>query len=157
SDIKKPATDAQVLDEMYVPYRQRPTLTMSLAVRTATSPTLLAIAIRHEVQEVDSTQPIANVKTMDEVLVESRGQPRFTMMLLVIFAGIAFVLAIIGIYGVMSYTVKQRTQEIGIRLALGCQTADVLKLVMSQGVWLIVIGLGLGLVGSFVVTRALGT
>jgi putative ABC transport system permease protein len=157
SDIKKSASDPQSPDEMYIPYQQKPWLTISLVVRTDGTIKRLADLIRHRVQEIDPTQPVANVRTMDEILGDSRSQPRFTMMLLVIFAATAFFLAVIGIYGVMSYSVKQRTQEFGIRLALGCQAGDILKLVMRQGMILIILGIVLGLLGSFAATRTLGS
>jgi putative ABC transport system permease protein len=156
SDVKNSPADSQFPTEMYVPYEQRPSPSMSIIVRTTTPPGRLAEVIRQQVRQVDSAQPISNVRTMDEILIRLRAQPRFTMILLVVFAVIAFILAIVGIYSVMSYTVKQRTQEIGIRLALGCQTSDILKLVMRQGIVLIALGILLGLVGSFAATKVLG-
>ncbi len=110
-------------------------------------------AIREQILALDKDMPIAKVATMDQLLSESVAQPRFRTLLLAIFAAIALVLASVGIYGVSSYSVTQRTHEIGIRMALGAQSGDVVKLVIRQGVELAAIGVAVGLAASFALTR----
>jgi ABC-type antimicrobial peptide transport system permease subunit len=112
-------------------------------------------AIRSQIQQIDPNQPVAQVKAMDEVIAESLAPRRAPMWLFGAFSAIALFLAAIGIYGVLSYFVVQRRQEIGVRMALGAQRASVLKLILQQGARLIAIGLGIGLVGAFVAARAL--
>ncbi|MDQ3917552.1 MAG: FtsX-like permease family protein, partial [Acidobacteriota bacterium] len=101
----------------------------------------------------DKDLPVYSIKTLDEYLASSVAQPRFNTLLLAIFAGLALVLTIIGLYGVMSYSVIQRTHELGIRIALGAQTRDIQKLVLGQGMVLTLIGIGIGLLGAFALTR----
>jgi putative ABC transport system permease protein len=130
---------------------------MSLAVRTKTDPTSVVGAIRREVLELDREQPIAAVATMDELLATSLSQARFSTLLLAIFAGVALVLAAVGIYGVMAYTVAQRTHEIGIRMALGAQAGNVLTLVMRQGLLLAFAGTAIGLAAALGLTRVMSS
>jgi putative ABC transport system permease protein len=126
---------------------------MSLVVRASSEPTSLMAAIRRETQALDPAQPIYNVKSMETVIAESVSDRRFNMILLGVFSGLALLLAIIGIYSVMSYTVTQSTREIGIRMALGAQSRDVLKLVVGHGAALSAIGMGIGLISAFALTR----
>ncbi|MEW6210872.1 MAG: ABC transporter permease [Acidobacteriota bacterium] len=140
--------------QAFMPYAQVPNFgPRYLVVRAVSDPTNLVAAIRNEVSVIDPDQPIASASLMEEVLSESLSRQRFNMTLLLIFAAIAIALASVGIYGVMSYTVTQNTREIGIRLALGAQTSDVLRLVARQGFLLTVAGVGAGLAGAFALTR----
>jgi putative ABC transport system permease protein len=129
------------------------TLTMYLAVRAANDPTALTAAIRRQVSGLDREQPIADIATMEERRAESLQRTRFNTLLLSIFAAVALLLAVIGIYGVMSYSVAERTREIGIRVALGAQRGDVLGLVVKQGMGLVSLGSLIGLGGAIGVTR----
>jgi len=125
----------------------------NLVIRTTNDPVSLAAAVRREVAAIDPNQPVANIKTMERWVSESVAQPRFRTLLLGLFSGAALLLAMVGIYGVMSYAVSQRTREIGIRLALGAQTGTVLKLALGQGMKLAGLGMALGLLASLALTR----
>ena len=138
---------------MYVPYRQQPTLSMVVVARTKAAPATMLRAIGEAVRKVDPDQPVQRVLTMDQIRSESVVPWRFSMLLIGSFAVIALALAAVGIYGVMSYAVNERRQEIGIRMALGAQTADVLKLVVRNGLWLALVGVACGLAGAFALTR----
>jgi putative ABC transport system permease protein len=109
--------------------------------------------LRGAVQQVDKDQPISNIMTMEQLLAESMAQRRFNMLLLAIFSAVALLLAAVGIFGVMNYSVTQRTHEIGIRMALGAQGSDVLKMVVGQGMALALIGVVVGVASSFILTR----
>jgi putative ABC transport system permease protein len=122
-------------------------------IRTTGDPQRLISSVRAKVRELDRDLPLAHVNTMEQLVAQSVAQRRFGMLLLGIFAGLAVLLAGVGIYGVMSYSVTQRTQEMGVRMALGAQAADVLKLVVRNGMKLTLTGVALGLVGAFVLTR----
>jgi predicted permease len=138
--------------QAYFAFTQLTWNSMSVVARTSVDPVSLANAMRGEVQSVDKNQPVYNLRTMDQIWAESIASHRLTMTLLSAFAGLALLLASVGIYGVISYSVTQRTKEIGIRLALGAQTFDVLKLILNQGMLLVLIGVALGLVAAFVLT-----
>jgi len=129
--------------------------TPHVVVRTATDPVALATAVTGVIHRVDPNLPVTHVTTMDELLTDSISPRRFSAMLVGIFAMLAVVLAAVGIYGVMSYTVSQRTQEIGVRLALGAQTADVRGMILAQTIKLTVLGVAIGLAGAFAVARFL--
>jgi putative ABC transport system permease protein len=139
--------------ELYFSAKQIPFGNMAVVVRSTVEPESLASALRQAVAEVDRTVPVAQVRTMDHIVSESVTQPRFNLFLLGLFGAIALLLSAAGIYGVTSYTVTQRTHEMGIRLALGAQVSDVLKLVLGQGMAVIAIGLAVGLVASFALMR----
>ncbi|HWO02379.1 MAG TPA: ABC transporter permease [Blastocatellia bacterium] len=156
-DVKHSAIDTEPKPEMYFPFTQVPTFFMTLVLRTTGSPLNLVAAARSEVLAVEKTQPISNVHTMEELLSNSVAQRRFNMLLLSIFAGVALLLAAVGIYGVMSYSVAQRTHELGVRMALGARTSDVLGLIVKQGMTLALIGVGIGLAAAFALTRIMAS
>jgi predicted permease len=155
--VRHERLDQETRQSIYVSYQQIPDRVMTLALRTSGDPEDLAGAVRREVLALDKDQPVTNVLTMGEVVSRSVWQQRFYTMLFGIFAALALVLAAVGIYGVMSYAVTQRTQEIGIRMALGARAFDVLGLIIKNGMALIVIGVVIGLAGAVALTRLLAT
>jgi putative ABC transport system permease protein len=151
---------------MYIPQSQvtdgliklaNSVIPLNWIVQTTADPSSLSAAIQHEIQSVDSQLAASKIRSMDQVISESTARQNFNMLLLTIFAGLALLLAAIGIYGLMSYTVEQRTQEIGIRMALGAGRGDMLKAIMRQGMLLSGIGVVIGLAASFGLNRFLGT
>src|ERR1041384_4302718 len=130
---------------------------MAMVLKGQSDTYQLISSARNQVRSLDPDQPIYNIRTMDEIRGESTAPQRLNLTLLSIFAGIAFVLAIVGIYGVMSYAVTQRTHEIGIRMAIGAQPRDAFKMILGQGMMLTVIGMAAGLVGAFLLTRLMAT
>jgi putative ABC transport system permease protein len=143
-------------EQIYVPHAQDPTWGfMALVIRTAGDPAAFVPALRRELQAIDEDQPLYNIRTMDDVVRSSLGTRRVSMLLFSVFAGAALLLAAVGIYGVMAYSVTQRTQEIGIRMALGAQASDVLRMVVRQGMILVLIGIGVGVAGALGLTRVI--
>jgi putative ABC transport system permease protein len=141
----------------YFAYNQMPLSSMTVIIKGTSDPNQLLASVRQAVRQIDPDQPIYNPRTMGEIRAESVATERLNLMLLAIFAGIALVLAIVGIYGVMSYSVTQRTHEIGIRMAIGAQPRDVFAMILGHGMKLALIGIGLGLVGAFALTRLMAS
>lgn len=157
-NVRHEGLDDKEQPEYYVPFFQAPDRQMDLVVRSAISdPAALAVAVRGAIRSIDKDQLIWEVKTMDERVAKSVAPRRFQMLLLGIFATLALLLASIGIYGVMNFTVTQRTHEIGIRLALGAQAKDVFRLVIGQGMTLALIGVVIGLLGALALTRVMAS
>lgn len=144
--------------EMYLPHLQSPApRALTLVVRSTGDPLALVAGIENQVWSIDKNLPVSDIATMEEVVAQSIEQQRFNMFLLGLFAGVALILAMVGIYGVMSESVASRTHEIGIRMALGAQAADVLRMVVRQGMALAAIGIGIGLFGAFWLTQFIST
>ncbi|MBA3961849.1 MAG: ABC transporter permease [Chthoniobacterales bacterium] len=154
-DMHHRGLDQPVLPEYYIPVAQIPYSSTILNVRSAQDPLSLTSAIRREVQAIDPALPIAHVRTLEQVIADSVAPRRLAVLLLAAFAGIALILASVGIYGVMSFLVVQRTHEIGVRMALGAQRRDVLRLVISQAAFLIGAGTILGLIAALLSTSVI--
>jgi ABC-type antimicrobial peptide transport system permease subunit len=149
--------DTAPAEAFYLSANQRPSLSMAVVVRTTGAPLSLSNAVRGRVTALDKDQPVATFQAMDDIITSSISDRRFTLFMLGIFAAIALVLAAIGIYSVMAYTVSQRTGEIGLRMALGAQSRDVLKLVVGQGMLMALVGVAIGLGASFALTRVMAS
>ncbi|MEW6211053.1 MAG: FtsX-like permease family protein, partial [Acidobacteriota bacterium] len=156
-DIKDTPSDSESKPAFYFPYAQQQQREMILAIRADVPPMSLTESVRQAVAEIDSELPVTNLRALDDVAGAAVKIPRFVLMLVSVFAGIALFLAAIGIYGVMSYSVTQRTREIGIRQALGAQSKNILVLIAGQGMKMALIGVGAGLVGAFAATRFIGS
>jgi len=149
-DVKHMALSEDAPPTIYWPYAKQPYNFMTVTVRTKSDPVGFAAAIQNEIRAVDPDQPVSDVRPLTALVSNSIGRQRFNMLLLIIFAGVALILASVGIYGVMSYTVRQRTHEIGIRMALGASSTDVLKMVVRQGMLLTLIGIVIGVLATIV-------
>ena len=155
-DVRQMGVDAPVKAEMYFPYRQGDEsfyTPRDLVLRTSVEPLSVVAAVTNEIHQVDPDQPVSNIRTMEQVLSEETSWRRMGMTLLTIFAGLALLLASLGIYGVLAYFVVQHTREIGVRLALGAQRHDILSLVLKRGMSLVLLGIVIGLAGAFALTR----
>ena len=154
-DVRHFGLDVDPKPEMYVPFAQNPYFTTIYVVRSNQDAVSLLSAIRREIQAIDSAVPLANVRTFEQVIADSVAPRRLSVVLIGVFAGVSVLLASVGIYGVMSFLVVQRTQEIGVRMALGAQRADVLKLILGRSLKLISAGAAIGLVVALMSTGAL--
>jgi predicted permease len=157
ADVRSLELNSEPTPEIYTSYLQDPFAGMSYVVRSSVEPESLIPSVRETVRAIDKAQPVADVKEMEQIVSEAAAQPRFNSLLLGIFASVALLLAAAGIYGVMSYSVTQRTHEIGVRIALGAQKRDVLRLVVWQCLRLTLFGLAIGLVCAFAMTRVMAT
>jgi putative ABC transport system permease protein len=157
ADIKNKGLDQDTQPQLYLPFPQLPWGDMNLLVRTHVAPQSIISAVRAQIAAVDPDQPINNIQTVEELMDSSRSQPRFTMMLLAVFSATALTLAVIGIYGVLAYSVAQRRQEFGIRLALGAERSDILSLVVRQGLGLATVGVLIGLTAAILLTRLMSS
>jgi putative ABC transport system permease protein len=154
ADIRRNGLDIEVEPEMYLSFLQRPERRLNVVIRTeARDASSLTPAARAEVKAFDPNQIIWRTQTLEQLVGTSVAPRRFNMLLLGTFAGVALILAAVGLYGVMSYSVTWRTQEIGIRMALGAKRADVLRLIVRQGMTMTLIGLAVGLLGAFLLSR----
>lgn len=155
ADVREADLASESGSEFYVPTVVHPPQTAYLTVRTKGDPLLFASVIRNQVLAIDRNQPVSDIRTMDGVLDATLGERRITMLLLGLFSAVAVILAVIGMYGVIAYSVFQRTQEVGIRRALGAQRSDILRLVLMQGVALALAGIAIGVGGAFALTRVM--
>jgi putative ABC transport system permease protein len=160
-DVKQ-SFEAGAKAEYYLPYGQYPHPVLaglyrniSLVVRSERDPFSLVASLRAAIREIDPDQPLVKVRTMEQAIGDSVAQPRMRTVLLTVFAGVAVLLAVSGVYGVMAYTVLQRTQEIGVRVALGASRSDVVRMVVRQGAILTIAGIVIGLAGASLATRVL--
>jgi putative ABC transport system permease protein len=157
ADIKNKGLAQDTQAQVYLPFPQLPWGNMNLLVRTTVLPQSLTSAVRAQISAVDPDQPVTGIQTVDELVDNSRAQPRFTMLLLGIFSIAALGLAVTGIYGVLAYSVAQRRHELGIRLALGAERANILLLVVRQGVILAAAGIAIGLISALLLTRLMSS
>jgi putative ABC transport system permease protein len=159
-DVKNAGLDKPTGTELYFPFRQREGYgygTSYMVLRSAQSPAALTSAVRHELRDLEPAAPLSNVRSMEELITASQSRPRFLTLLLSIFSTVALTLAVVGIYGVLSYLVAQRGKEFGLRLALGAPRGHLLGLVLKQGALLAIVGLGAGLIASLALTRLMST
>jgi putative ABC transport system permease protein len=155
-DVRQMGVDEPVKAEMYFPYQQGQMsfyAPRDLAIRTTVDPLSIVASVRNKIHQVDPYQPVSNIRTMDDVLGEETSSRELGMTLLTIFAGLALLLATLGIYGVLAYFVVQHTQEIGVRIALGAQNRNILALILRKGMTLTLLGVGIGLAVAFALTR----
>jgi putative ABC transport system permease protein len=157
SDVKFIALNAATVEEVYMPIEQAPALGATLIVRATGDAQSLVCAVRAKLAEIDRNLPLTGSASMDSVVKASVAQPRLIMQFVGIFAGFALLLAAIGIYGVMAYSVSRRRQEIGIRMSVGAEDRDILRLVVGRGMRLALAGVGVGLAASLALTRLIGT
>jgi len=154
-DVRDAGLDEAEPPQLYLPYRQWPVQGMAIVLQTSVPPVSVADAAKRAVYATDSNMPVANVRTLDQIVARSISQPRFYTVLLGLFAGVALLLAAIGIFGVLSYAVVQRTREIGIRMALGAQTRSVLGLIVRQAMLLAAVGVSIGIMLAWWLSQSL--
>jgi putative ABC transport system permease protein len=159
----KQAFEAAIQPTLFVPYEQPPIdilggmyRNLSLVLKTTGDPLAVASGLRAAMQEVDRDQPLVRVRTMEEAMTESVAQPRLRTTLIALFSGVALLLSLIGVYGVMAYAVSERTHELGVRIALGAEPGDIRRLVVSQGTRLSAVGIAIGIAGALATSRSLG-
>jgi putative ABC transport system permease protein len=157
ADVKNRGLAQDTQAQVYIPFAQLPWGNMNLLVRTAVAPLSMAGGVRAQISGVDPDQPVTDIQTANELMDSSLAQPRFTMLLLVVFSAAALALAIIGVYGVLAYSVAQRRHELGIRVALGAERADILRLVVHQGLLLAGAGVAIGLAAALLLTRLMSS
>jgi len=155
-DVRQSSIEAEPKPELYIPSFYSPSHNMTVVVKLNSASTPFAASFRSEVTAVDKSQPVYNIRTMDQVVDEALAQPRFSVVLLGIFAATGLLLAVVGLYGVMTTSVANRTHEIGIRIAVGARPATIIRMILVQGAIPVLIGLGLGLFLAFALTRSLG-
>jgi putative ABC transport system permease protein len=153
ADVRNTGIAQEPQPQLYLPFPQLPWPNMNLFVRSSLDPQSLVRVVRAQISAIDADQPVTNIQTLDELMSSSRAQPRFIMLLLGGFSVTALLLAVIGLYGVLAYSVAQRKQELGIRLALGAERSDIIRLVVRQGMQLAGIGIGIGLVVALLLAR----
>jgi putative ABC transport system permease protein len=156
-DVHQMGLDVSPEPTVYWPHSELVMSGMTILLRTTSDPLKLVATARGELQQLDPELPMAAVVTMDQLLADSLSRSRFTMLLLGIFSAVALVLAAVGIYGLIAYSVTQRTQELGIRIALGAQRRDVLRLVLGQGARLTLLGVALGILAALAFSRLLAS
>jgi putative ABC transport system permease protein len=156
-DIKTRGLDVDAAAMMYLPFKQAPRPFLSFVVRSASNPESLIQPVSTAIYSIDKEQALTDVQTMEQVLKKSLSDRRFNMTLLLTFAGVALLLAAVGVYGVMNYTVTLRKRELGIRMALGAEARDVLRLVLGQGLTLTLIGVAAGLISAYALTRLMAS
>jgi putative ABC transport system permease protein len=156
-DVKAEGLGAPTIPESYVPYAQLPFAPMSVVVRTEIAPGAFVPTLTREVQSLDSGLPLLHIRTLDEYVSDSIVGTRFEAVLLGIFGALAFLLTVVGLYGVISYTVVQRTREMGIRLALGADRSAILGMFVKNGALLACLGAVIGLAAAFLLTRLIAT
>jgi predicted permease len=157
-DVKNVGLAAETNPEVYLPFPQLPWPLMNLSLRTASAdPGRLIPAVRREVSKIDKDQPITGAQTLEQLVANATAQRRFSMLLLTAFSATALILAIVGIYGALAYSVAQRTAELGVRMALGADRADILTMVVRQGLSLALAGVVLGVAGAMLLTRVMSS
>jgi putative ABC transport system permease protein len=156
-DVRLTALTDQPRPEMYVPLAQHPDGYMFMVARVRSNPLGIVSSVRHEVLALDKDQPITEIRSMDQVISDSQSKRRFNLLLLCLFAALALVLTVVGVYGVVSNSITQRVREIGVRAALGASPAQILKLIIRQGMLPALIGIATGLLGAFAVTRLMSS
>jgi putative ABC transport system permease protein len=157
SDVKINSLSAPKFEEMYLPYMQSPWMAMTFVVRSGSASQPLVAAVREQIRAIDPDLPVDGVESLDHLVSQSVGQPRLLMALVTAFGGLAILLAAIGIYGVVAYSVSQRLREMGIRMALGAAPRDILRLVVSQGMRLALAGIVIGFVASLWLSKFLAS